>query len=94
MDCKKLCIRLIREQIRNQLFVNALENLGFDCAIYTLNISEEILELAGFHVRPDYLYREYFDMIEKVLEEINYTNFDEKSIVYAGTIYSRLKDLY
>ncbi len=45
---KSLAIHLIQEQIRNQVLILALEKLGFDCAIYTLNISEIILSLVGF----------------------------------------------
>lgn len=93
MDHKKLSIRLIREQIRNQLLISALENLGFDCNVYALNISEEILLLAGFQQISDSLYQEYFDMIDKALEKIDYSNFDEKSVEFAETIYCTLQEI-
>lgn len=56
MNNKELIIHLIREQIRNMYLIHSLENLGFDCSAYTLSISQEILDLAGFSEKPDELY--------------------------------------
>ncbi|MGI6677868.1 MAG: hypothetical protein ACOX2Q_01975 [Dehalobacterium sp.] len=75
---KSLVIHLIQEQIRNQVLILALEKLGFDCTIYTLNISETILTLIGFKNKPDELYKRYFKLIEKAVEETDYRNMDEK----------------
>ena len=78
MKTKQLIIHLIREQIRNQMLIMALEKLGFDCTIYSLNISEPILTLMGFDEKPDSLYQRYFEMIEKAVGETDYMNMDKK----------------
>ena len=85
-----LVIRLVQEQIRNQVLITSLEKLGFDCTIYTLNISEEILALMGFGQKPDSLYQRYFEMVEKAVEETDYCNMDEKLEEWAGLIYAEL----
>lgn len=75
MDNKKLTIHLIAEQIKNQMLILALENLGFDCSMYTLNISEVILSCFGFKMTDD-IFQRYFGMIEDAVKEITYLNMD------------------
>lgn len=88
---KSLVIHLIREQIRNQVLILALEKLGFDCTIYTLNISEIILTLVGFKNKTDELYLRYFALIEKAVAETDYCNMDEKLREWSEIIYSELQ---
>ena len=88
---KSLAIHLIQEQIRNQVLILALEKLGFDCAIYTLNISEIILSLVGFEQKTDELYQWYFTLIEKAVEETDYYNIDEKLREWSEIIYSEMQ---
>lgn len=91
---KSLVIHLIQEQIRNQVLILALEKLGFDCTIYTLNISETILTLIGFKNKPDELYKRYFKLIEKAVEETDYRNMDEKLQKWSEIIYSEMQSLH
>ena len=69
----------------------ALEKLGFDCTIYTLNISEIILTLVGFSNKTHNLYRRYFELIEKAVEETDYCNMDEKLREWSEVIYSEMQ---
>ncbi len=48
MNTKHIIIHLIGEQIRNQVLISSLENLGLDCTTYTLNVNEIILSLLGW----------------------------------------------
>ncbi len=88
---KSLATHLIQEQIRNQVFILALEKLGFDCTIYTLNISEIILTLMEFRNKTDDLYQRYFTLIEKAVEETDYCNMDEKIQKWSELIYSEMQ---
>lgn len=88
---KELIIHLIQEQIRNQVLILALEKLGFDCTIYTLNISEIILTFMGFRNKTDDLYQRYFELIEKAVEETDYCNIDEKLREWSELIYSEMQ---
>jgi hypothetical protein len=90
---KSLAIHLIREQLRNQTLMYSLENLGFDCTIYTLNISEVILTLIGFKNKTDELYQRYFELIELAVNETSYLNMDEMIIRWSELIYSELADM-
>ena len=90
---KTLAIHLIQEQIRNQVLILALEKLGFDCTIYTLNISEIILTFMGFRNKTDDLYQRYFKLIERAVEETDYCNMDEKLREWSELIYSEIKSL-
>ncbi len=91
---KSLATHLIQEQIRNQVLILALEKLGFDCTVYTLNISEIILTLVGFRNKTDELYQRYFTLIEKAVEETDYCNMDEKLREWSEIIYSELQSLH
>jgi len=91
---KELIIHLIQEQIRNQVLILALEKLGFDCTIYSLNISEIILTFMGFRNKPDELYQRYFKMIERAVEETDYCNMDEKLREWSELIYSEMKSSF
>ena len=91
---KLLAIHLIQEQIRNQVLILALEKLGFDCTIYTLNISEIILTFMGFRNKTDDLYQRYFKLIERAVEETDYCNMDEKLREWSELIYSEMKSSY
>lgn len=93
MNNQKLAIHLIQEQIRNQVLILALEKLGFDCTIYTLNISEVILTLVGFTSKTDKLYQQYFELIEKAVEETSYINMDEMMSKWSNVIYSKLIEI-
>jgi len=68
MKTNNLTRHLIGEQIRNQVLITSLETLGFDCTMYTLNISETILTLVGFKEKTDQLYKHYFELIEKAVK--------------------------
>ena|GEM_PF-2953536 len=90
---KNLIIHLIGEQIRNQILIIALENLGFDCTNYTLNISEEILSLVGFSEKSDDLFQRYFELIETAVKDTSYLNMDEMIGKWSVVIYKRLIEL-
>ena len=92
MDNQKLAIHLIGEQIKNQVLMIALENLGFDCTMYTLNISEVILSLFGFEMTDD-LFQQYFGMIETAVEETTYLNMDEMISKWSLVIYKQLIEI-
>jgi hypothetical protein len=77
MTNKELVIHLIREELRNKRLMHSLEDLGFDCSFYTLNISQAILDIVGFHEKPDELYEWYFELINRTLEGITFWNLDE-----------------
>src|SRR5690554_336230 len=94
MNKHELAIHLIQEQIRNQMLVLALEKLGFDCTIYTLNISETILTLLGFTSKTDELYQRYFTLVEKAAGETDYSNMDEKLKEWSKVIYAEMKSLF
>ena len=93
MKTKHLIIHLIGEQIRNQILISALENLGLDCTSYTLNISEEILSLVGFSEKADKLYQRYFELIEDAVKETSYHNMDEKLIQWSKVIFNKLQKI-
>jgi len=90
MSTKDLVIHLIREELRNKRLMHSLEDLGFDCSFFTLEISRVILELAGFHERPDELYEWYFELIEKALAEITFWNPDEMPDKWSKNLYADL----
>lgn len=90
MNNKELVVHLIREELRNKCLMYSLEDLGFDCTSYTLSISEEILTLAGFTEKSDELYQWYFNLIDKALEEITFSNLDEMMIKWSLNIYIEL----
>ncbi len=90
MNTKELIIRLIKEELRNKRLMHSLEELGFDCTFFTLNISRVVLELAGFSAITDEMQDWYFQQIEKALVEITFWNLNEKLDKWALTIYVEL----
>jgi len=90
MNNKELVIHLIREELRNKRLMDSLEDLGFDCSFFTLNISGVILELSGFHEKSDELYEWYFGLIEKALEKITFWNLDEMLNKWSQHLYIEL----
>lgn len=90
MDNNKIVIQLIREQIRNKLLMDSLENLGFDCSSYSMNISEEILTLVGFQDKTDNLFQWYFDLLDKAMKDTTYWNLDEAMQKWSIKIYDDL----
>jgi len=97
MNNKQLIIHLIHEELCNKRLMYALEDLGFDCSFFTLNISQIILELSGFDKRSDELYGWYFALIDRALAEITFWNLDEMLDKWSLSIYielleARLKD--
>jgi len=53
MNNKGLVVHLIREELRNKCLMYSLRDLGFDCSSYTLNISQEVLDLVGFQEKSN-----------------------------------------
>ena len=97
MKNKQLIVHLIREELRNKKLMFTLEDLGFDCSFFTLNISQIILELSGFDERSDELYGWYFALIDRALTEITFWNLKEMLDKWSLSIYielleKRLKD--
>jgi hypothetical protein len=92
MNTDDLIIHLIREELRNKLLMFSLEDLGFDCSYYMLNVSRVILELAGFKEKPDELYDWYCEWIEKALKEITFLNMDETITKWADSIWKAIQD--
>ena len=72
----------------------SLEKLGFDCTIYTLNISETILNLVGFKKKTDQLYKHYFELVEKAVKETSYYNMDESISRWSKVIFNELQNIY
>jgi len=93
MNNSELAIYLISEQIRNQVLMISLENLGFDCTTYTLNISEAILALVEFEQKTDKLYQRYFELIEKAANETSYLNMDEMLVKWSRIVFNELQDI-
>jgi hypothetical protein len=93
MKNKDLIIHLIREELRNKRFMFSLEDLGLDCSFFTLNISQVILELAGFNKRTDELYQWYFELIDAALEETTFWNLDEMLDKWSANIYMDLLEM-
>lgn len=93
MNNKELVVHLLREELRNKCLMYSLENLGFDCSSYTLNISEKILTLSGFQEKPDELYQWYFNLIDKAMEEITFWNLDEMMDKWSLNIYIELLEM-
>jgi len=91
MKTSYLIIHLIHEELRNKRLMHSLEDLGFDCSAFTLNISQEILELSGFKERSDELYEWYFKLIDKALEEITFWNMEDTLEKWAMDIHKELK---
>ncbi|WP_346855413.1 hypothetical protein [uncultured Draconibacterium sp.] len=93
MNNNELAIYLIGEQIRNQVLMISLENLGFDCTTYTLIISEVILTLVEFEQKTDKLYQRYFELIEKAANETSYLNMDEMLVKWSRNVFNELQDI-
>ena len=93
MNNKELVVHLIREELRNKCLMYALRNLGFDCSSYTLNISQQILDLVGFQEKSNELYQWYFKLIDKALVEITFWNLDEMMDKWSLNIYIELLEL-
>ena len=93
MNNKELVIHLIREELRNKCLMYSLENLGFDCSSFTLNISQQILDLLGFQDKPDELYQWYFKLIDKALEETTFWNLDEMMDKWSINLYIELLEM-
>ena len=93
MNNKELLVHLIREELRNKCLMYSLGDLGFDCSSYTLNISQEILDLVGFQEKTDELYQWYFKLIDKALIEITFWNLDEMMDKWSLNIYIELLEL-
>jgi hypothetical protein len=90
MENKKLVIHLIREDLRNKRLMHSLEDLGFDCTSFTLNVSHIILKLIGFQQISDELSERYCELIEKALEETTFWNLDEMLDKWSLYIYAKL----
>lgn len=93
MSNEELVIRLIREELRCKKLTFSLENLGFECIVYTINISPVILELIGFQKISDELSDFYNELIEKALEETNYWNIEKMLEKWPLLIYIELQKL-
>jgi len=93
MNNKELVVHLIREELRNKCLMYSLRDLGFDCSSYTLNISQEILDLVGFPEKSNELYQWYFKLIDKALQEITFWNLDEMMDKWSLNIYIELLEL-
>ena len=90
MDNKELVIRLIREELRNKRLMFSLEDLGFDCTVYTLNVSPIILDLMGFKHIPDELSEKYCTLIENALAETTFWNLEAMLDKWPKNIYMEL----
>ena len=93
MNNKELVVHLIREELRNKYLMYSLRDLGFDCSSYTLNISQEVLDLMGFQEKSNELYQWYFKLIDKALIEITFWNLDEMMDKWSLNIYIELLEL-
>ncbi|MBN2828166.1 MAG: hypothetical protein JXQ26_09250 [Tissierellales bacterium] len=61
--------------------------------MYTLNISEIILTLAGFDQRADSLYQKYSALVETAVKETSYHNMDEMISKWSNVIFRELQDI-
>lgn len=89
---KKLIIKLIREELKNKYLMYSLEKLGFDCSFYILNVSDIILELAGYNEKAGHLHRRYHQQMEKILNETDYKTIDKILDKYPEILYKMLKN--
>lgn len=67
IDLKESVLILIEDNVVNLKLISTLEDLGIDASLYNLNspsVVFELLELEFFENR-DYLYKKYFDLLEK-----------------------------
>ncbi len=90
MENKELAIHLLREEVRNKRLMHSLEELGFDCTVFTLNVSSLILKLMGFEHIPDTLANRYCELIEKALEETTFWNLEKMLDKWPKIIYKEL----
>ncbi|MGD2035090.1 MAG: hypothetical protein PVF73_08555 [Bacteroidales bacterium] len=91
MNKGELTIHLIKEELRNKKLMHSLEELGFDCSLYTLDISRVVLELAGFEERTDRLYQWYFGLIDNALDEMTFRNLYEMLDKWSVRIHMELQ---
>ena len=68
----------------------SLEDIGFDCIVYTINVSPIILELMGFPTIPDELSGCYGELIEKALKEMTFWNLEKMLDKWPKIIYREL----
>lgn len=88
---RELLIHLIQEELRNKYLMQSLENLGFDCSPYYLNISSEIIELAGVKEKTDEFYQWYNELLYNAVDGITFMNFDELLEILSLDIYTQLE---
>jgi len=64
---KPLILSLIKDDLINTQFINALNALGLDAGRYYLQLSQTFFVLMGFgdYNQETELYEEYFDFVEK-----------------------------
>ena len=90
MQSKELVIHLLKEELRNKRLLYSLEDIGFDCSFYYLNVSHIILELAGFKQKTEELCEWYVDIVDKAVEEINFRNMEEMLKIWPVVLYNEL----
>jgi tRNA(His) 5'-end guanylyltransferase len=93
MENKELAIHLLREEVRNKRLMHSLEELGFDCTVFTLNVGSVILKLIGFDHIPDELSSRYCDLVEKALEETTFWNLEKMLEKWPKIIYKELLEI-
>lgn len=86
MENKTLIVQLIREDLRNKRLTCSLEDIGFDCSYYMLNISTVILELAGYKTQTDAMQEWYVKQTEKAMKEITFANLNNMLDKWSKTI--------
>ena len=92
MKNEELVIHLIHEELRNLRLMMSLEDIGFDCSFFTINIGHVILELVGFEEINDELFEWYYGLIKKALEEITLGNLNETLSKWSTNIYNELME--
>jgi len=91
MDKNELIMHLIMEELRNKRLIYSLEDMGFDCSMYTMNISTTIIQLAGYELDDDLL-EWYHELIDNALKEMDIWNMHEKIRKSAAWIFMQMEE--
>ncbi len=75
----EITLYLIKAELKNRKFTKALEQIGFDSGVCSLDFSSLILRLTGFEVISDDMFEKYNDLLESFVQQIGVRE-DEASL--------------
>jgi len=85
-------MRLVMEELRNKRLIYSLEEIGFDCSMYAMNISSTIIRLAGCPDINDELMEWYMDLVDDAVKGLTVWNLKENIKNYASQICLKLQE--